>query len=161
MPCENVWWQQCPVKMYDGFPNSSVQYSNAPYRVAGVGWLSGTTAESLKAFVERVFPNFATKTSFFSRFRENRQFVLYESRLSKLSLLIALRKQDLRKLFESCTKSGSLKASRRQALRKLSESSLKALQKQVDFRWKLSQIRMTFVESSMAAFQKARTSRQY
>ena len=50
--------------MYDGFPNSSVQYSNAPYRVAGVGWLSGTTAESLKAFVERVFSNFATKTSF-------------------------------------------------------------------------------------------------
>ena len=71
-------------------------------------------------------------------------------------------KQALRKLSKSSTK----------ALWKLSESSmkfflkagflktglllLKARQKQADFRWKLSQSRMTLVESSMKAFQKAR-----
>ena len=31
------------------------------YRVAGVGWLSWTAAESLRAFVERVFVNFPDK----------------------------------------------------------------------------------------------------
>ena len=31
------------------------------YRVAGVGWLSWTAAESLRAFVERVFANFRDK----------------------------------------------------------------------------------------------------
>ena len=35
-------------------------------RVAGVGWLSCTAAESLRALVERVSANFATKTSFFA-----------------------------------------------------------------------------------------------
>ena len=35
---------------------------------------------------------------------------------------------------------------------------LEALQKQADFRWKHSQSRMTFVESSMVAIQKARKS---
>ena len=34
-------------------------------RVAGVGWLSGTAAESLRAFVERVFANFRDKSVVF------------------------------------------------------------------------------------------------
>ena len=34
-------------------------------RVAGVGWLSGTAAESLSAFVERVFTNFRDKNVVF------------------------------------------------------------------------------------------------
>ena len=34
-------------------------------RVAGVGWLSGTTAESLRAFGERVFANFRDKNIVF------------------------------------------------------------------------------------------------
>ena len=34
-------------------------------RVAGVGWLSGTAAESLRAFVERVFANFRDKNVVF------------------------------------------------------------------------------------------------
>ena len=35
-------------------------------RVAGVGWLSCTTAESLRAFIERVFANFCKKTLFYN-----------------------------------------------------------------------------------------------
>ena len=35
------------------------------YRVAGVGWLSWTAAESLRAFVERVFANFRDKNVVF------------------------------------------------------------------------------------------------
>ena len=109
---------------------------------------------------------------------------LYESRLYESSLK-ALRKQALRKLSESSPKAlrklseSSLKALRKlsenslETLRKLYESYLKvgslkacwllleALQKQADFRWKHSQSRMTFVESSMVAIQKARKSRQY
>ena len=34
-------------------------------RVAGVGWLSGTAAESLRAFGERVFANFRDKNVVF------------------------------------------------------------------------------------------------
>ena len=45
-------------------------FSMAPFpylsfRVAGVGWLSGTAAESLRAFGERVFANFCDKNVVF------------------------------------------------------------------------------------------------
>ena len=93
-----------------------------------------------------------------------------ESRISKSSLKIiwtpgspiALQKfsknspKALQKLFKS-----SLKTPWKQALQKLSESSPKVLQKQADFCWKPSKSRMTFVESSMKAFQKAHKSWQY
>ena len=36
------------------------------HKVAGVGWLSDTSAESLRAFVERVFANFRDKNVFFT-----------------------------------------------------------------------------------------------
>ena len=101
---------------------------------------------------------------------------LYESRLYESSLK-ALRKQALRKLSESSPKAlWKLSGNSTKALRKLSESRLsksspkagwlllEALQKQADladFRWKRSQSRMTFVESSRVAIQKARESRQY
>ena len=93
---------------------------------------------------------------------------ILESRLFE-SFLKILRKQALRKLYESSLKAGSPKAlwtfsesrlSKRslKALRKLSKSFLKAgwlllkaLQKQADFHWKLSETRMTFVESSTKA----------
>ena len=45
-------------------------------RVAGVGWLSGTAAESLRAFVERVYANFCDKNIVFLHMRENRPFVV-------------------------------------------------------------------------------------
>ena len=101
---------------------------------------------------------------------------LYESRLYESSLK-ALRKQALRKLSESSPKAlWKLSGNSTKALQKLSESRLsksspkagwlllEALQKQADladFRWKHSQSRMTFVESSRVAIQKARESRQY
>ena len=55
------------------FRNTFIRIQNALFvkiregcaRVAGVGWLSGTAAESLRAFVERVFTNFCDENVIF------------------------------------------------------------------------------------------------
>ena len=44
-------------------------------RVAGVGWLLWTTAEFLRAFVERIFANFCDKNIVFT-FEKNRRYVV-------------------------------------------------------------------------------------
>ena len=44
---------------------SQLQHLVTQGRVAGVGWLSCTAAESLRAFVERVFANFRDKNVVF------------------------------------------------------------------------------------------------
>ena len=109
------------------------------FRVAGVGWLSGTAAESLRAFGERVFANFATKALFFTiagkqaicgcqkTYTHTGTFPQTPCLMFRYVLWVctgctkAFQKWALqkRKLSESSPK----------ALRKLSESSLKALQK--------------------------------
>ena len=79
------------------------------------------------------------------------------------------------KLFENSTKAlqkpserftkafseSSTKALRKRALWNLSDFCWKPFLKQAKLGWKLSQSRMTFVESPMKAFQKTRKSRQY
>ena len=55
------------------FRNTFIRIQNALFvkiregcaRVAGVGWLSGTAAESLRAFVERILANFRDKSIVF------------------------------------------------------------------------------------------------
>ena len=100
-------------------------------RVAGVGWLSCTTAESLRAFIERVFANFCKK-NIVLQLRENRQFVVVKGvkHTHTRSLKHSFRCLDMYFFF---TKLLFYKSSRRalqkQALRKLSESSPKALRK--------------------------------
>ena len=96
-------------------------------RVAGVGWLSCTTAESLRAFVESVFANFRDK-----RLWENRQFEVVK-RLTHTHARKALPKLSECRLSES-----SMKALQKLFESRLYESSTKALQKrarrkQVDF----------------------------
>merc|ERR1719285_1591424 len=44
---------------------TNIKYLISNIRVAGVGWLSGTAAESLRAFGERVFANFCDKNIVF------------------------------------------------------------------------------------------------
>ena len=46
------------------------------YRVAGVGWLSWTAAESLRAFVEHVFANVRNNNVVFYDCGKKRQFVV-------------------------------------------------------------------------------------
>ena len=81
------------------------------HKVAGVGWLSDTSAESLRAFVERVFANFRDKN-----------IVFYNcGKTGHLWLSKDLHTHRHGKLYESSPKAGSPKA-----LRKLSKSSSKA-----------------------------------
>ena len=132
------------------------------HRVAGIGRLSGTTAESLIAFGERVFASFCDKNFVFYNCGKTSHlwlskdtgtfpqtpFLMFRYVLWLCSgCTKALQKWALQKLYEIRRYESSLKA-----LRKLSESSLKtlwklyesylnagspkALRKQADFCWK-------------------------
>ena len=110
-------------------------------RVAGVGRLSGTAAESLTAFGERVFANFRDKNVVFYNcgktghlwlskdlhtHRHVRSNTLFDVEICTLVMYW---------LYESSPKVGSPKALRKlsescpKSLQKLSESSLKTLRK--------------------------------
>ena len=100
-----------------------IKYKRYPaFRVAGVGWLSCTAAESLRAFVVRVFANFRDKNIVFLRLQENRQFVVVKrlTHTQARSLKHPFRCLDMYFYFtmQTCSES-TLKA-----LRKLSESGL-------------------------------------
>jgi len=110
----------------------------SPIRVAGVGWLLCTAAESLRAFVESVFANFRDKTLFFTI--AGKQAICGCEKTCSESTL-----KTLQKLSES----GLSKSSPKQALRKLFQSSTKALRKRA--LQKLSESRLTFVESPSKA----------
>ena len=120
--------------------------------VAGVGWLSWTAAESLRAFVERVFANFRDKWLFFT-LQKNMSFVgvqiLAQTQARSLKypyglpyVMLVLQKLSDSRLYERSLKAPQI----------LSKSCLKTLCKSSKSSWKLFESRLSWSSPEQANF---------